>query len=177
MSLGGGPRGPATSAAIADARAAGSLVIVAAGNDFRSPVSFPGADPRAIAVSAMGRVGTFPDGLVEEGDVADPHGTDRKHFLAAFSNAGPQVALTGPGVRIISTVPGGYAIMSGTSMACPAVTGAAARLLSMPANAAILAMDRDQDRSDAMARLLLLAAKKLGFEPAPNFEGQGLPEV
>jgi Subtilase family len=72
-------------------------------------------------------------------------------------------------------VPGGYAIMDGTSMACPAVTGAAARLLSMPANAAILAMPRDQARSNAMAQALLLSAKKLGF--GPTFEGQGLPRL
>jgi subtilisin len=174
MSLGGGPQDPATSSAIADARAAGSLVIIAAGNDSRGPVSFPAADPRAIAVSAMGRVGTFPTGAVEEGDVQAPFGTDKANFIAAFSNIGPQIALTGTGVGIISTVPGGYAIMDGTSMACPAVTGVAARLLSMPANAVILSMPRDQTRSDAMAQLLLQSAVKLGF--GPTFEGQGLPQ-
>jgi hypothetical protein len=58
-------------------------------------------------------------------------------------------------------------------MACPAVTGAAARLLSMPAQRPILGMPRDQNRSDAMARALLLAAVKLGFGVV--FEGKGLP--
>jgi subtilisin len=174
MSLGGGPQDPATSSAIADARAAGVLVIVAAGNDSRSPVSFPAADPRSIAVSALGRQGTFPTGAIEQGDVEGPFGTDRKNYIAAFSNVGPEIALTGPGDGIISTVPGGYAIMDGTSMACPAVTGLAARLLSRAANAAILAMPRNQARSDAMARALLESAGKLGF--GPTLEGQGLPQ-
>jgi subtilisin len=65
--------------------------------------------------------------------------------------------------------------MSGTSMACPAVTGAAARLLSLPAGRSILAMPRDQDRSDAMARVLLKSAQALGF--GPEYEGQGLPRL
>jgi subtilisin len=175
LSLGGGPQDPATSSAIADARAAGSLVIVAAGNGFRGPVSFPAADPLAIAVSAMGRVGTFPAGAVEEGDVREPPGDDAKDFIAAFSNVGREIALTGPGVGIISTVSGGYAIMDGTSMACPAVTGVAARLLSMPSNATILGMPRDQARSDAMAQFLLKSARRLGF--GPTFEGRGLPRT
>jgi hypothetical protein len=59
-------------------------------------------------------------------------------------------------------------------MACPAVTGAAARLLSMPSGAAILAMPRVQARSDAMARILLQCAQKLGF--GAEYEGQGLPQ-
>src|SRR2546426_1310551 len=50
MSLGGGAPDEATKSAIADARAAGSLAIVAAGNDGRQPVSFPASDPLSIAV-------------------------------------------------------------------------------------------------------------------------------
>ena len=146
----------------------------AAGNDARAPVNYPAADPRAIAVSAMGRVGTFPAGAVQTGDVAAPYGTDKKNFIADFSNIGPEIALTSPGVGIVSTVPGGYAVMDGTSMACPAITGAAARLLSMPANASILAMPRGQARSDAMARILLQCAQRLGF--GVEYEGQGLPQ-
>ncbi len=171
MSLGGGTPDAATSSAIAHARASGALVIVAAGNDDRSPVSFPASDPRSIAVSAMGRKGAFPAHSEPEGDVAAPFGTDPKNFIAAFSNIGPEIDVTGPGVGVISTIPGGYGIMSGTSMACPAVTGAAARLLA--ANPAVLSMPRDQSRSDEIAKLLLKAAKSLGF--GVTFEGSGLP--
>jgi subtilisin len=79
------------------------------------------------------------------------------NFIAAFSNAGPEIDLVGPGLGIISTVPGGYAPMSGTSMACPAVTGIAARVLAKQPS--LLAMPRDQARSDAIAHAL--------FEPRP----------
>ena len=84
---------------------------------------------------------------------------------------GPEIDLTSTGVGIISTVPGGYLALSGTSMACPAVSGFAARILAT--NPAVLAMPRDQSRSDQIARLVLMAAKTRGF--APEFEGRGLP--
>ena len=173
MSLGGGPLDDAMSAAIEEARSSGTLVIVAAGNEYRSPVSFPASDPLAIAVSAMGRRGTFPKDATEAGDISRPYGKDRKNFIAAFSNIGPELDLTGPGVGVLSTVRGGYAPMSGTSMACPAVTGFAAKMLSMPGHRNILNMPRDQARSDAMAQALLQAAKSLGF--GPRYEGKGLP--
>jgi subtilisin family serine protease len=173
MSLGGGPADEATSAAIEDARDGGVAVIVAAGNDDRSPVSFPASDSLSVAVSATGRKGTFPRGTTDRGDVKAPYGTDRNAFIAAFSNVGPEIDVTGPGVGVLSTVPGGaYAPMSGTSMACPSVTGAAARLLA--ARPDILAMPRDQARSDAITQALLQSARPLGF--GPTYEGQGLPQ-
>lgn len=170
MSLGGGPADPATSAAIADARSRGVVVVCAAGNDYRDPVSYPGADARALAVSAFGRKGTFPRDSTETADVATPYGKDKKNFLAAFTNVGLEIDLTGPGVGVVSTVPGGYAVMGGTSMACPAVTGMMARV--MASNPQLLAMSRDQVRSDAMIKAAFGAARKLGFGPAN--EGIGL---
>jgi subtilisin family serine protease len=172
MSLGGGPADEATRSAIEYARANGALVIVAAGNDDRSPVSFPASDSFALAVSAMGRKGTFPSDSTETGDIASPFGTDKKNFIAAFSNIGPEIDLTGTGVGVVSTVPAGYAPMSGTSMACPSVTGAAARLLA--GMAGILSLPRNEARSDAMAKALLAAAKDMGFKP--DYQGKGLPE-
>ncbi len=170
MSLGGGGPDPATSAAIADARAQGVLVIVAAGNDGRAPVSFPGADQLAIGVSAMGRKGTFPRDSAHRAEVMRPHGRDRSNFVAAFSNIGPEIDLTGPGVAIVSTVPGGYAALDGTSMACPAATGAAAALLAR--NRKILKMPRGPARSDAMAQIVFAAARELGF--GAIYEGRGM---
>ncbi len=172
MSLGGEPD-DATHDAITHARAGGTLVIAAAGNDDRSPVSSPASDPLAVAVSAMGRKGTVPPGSVETGDVLSPFGTDKKNYIASFSNIGPEIDLTGPGDGVISTFPGGYAVLDGTSMACPAVTGAAAAILA--AHPDILSMARDQARSDAMAKAVFQRAKKLGF--GPKFEGQGLLRV
>jgi len=173
MSLGGGPRDTALEAAIGDAYLAGTVCIVAAGNDYRQPVSVPAAYQLSVAVSASGRKGTFPSGTTAAGDVASPYGTDRKDFVAAFTNTGSELDVTGPGVGVISTVPGGYAIMGGTSMACPAVTGLTARLLAQPANAAALNGARDESRSNTIVEMLLHSCKKLGF--GPSYEGLGLP--
>jgi subtilisin family serine protease len=170
MSLGGGGVDEATRAAIEDARARGTAVLAAAGNDGRQAVSFPASDSMALAVSAMGRMGTFPSSATEAGEVALPKGADPKNFIAAFSNVGPEIDLTGPGLGIVSTVPEGYGVMSGTSMACPAAAGAAARLLA--ARAEILGMPRGQARSDAVVALVLQAAKSVGF--GASFEGSGL---
>jgi subtilisin family serine protease len=172
LSLGGGGSDPAVESAIQYARQNGTLVIAATGNEDRSPVDFPGSDPLCIAVSALGRKGTFPSGCFSQDAIKGPYGTDTDNFIAAFSNVGPEVNLTAPGVGIISTVPNGYVVMDGTSMASPAVVGIAARILAGLPN--VLALARTQGRGDAIAHALLTSAKKLGFPP--NLEGNGLPQ-
>jgi subtilisin len=103
LSLGGGGT-TSLKDACDQAFAAGVLLVAAAGNA-SGPVSFPAAYPSVVAVSA----------------------TDAQDKLAYFSNFGPEIALAAPGVDIYSTFKGGaYATLSGTSMACPHVTGAAA---------------------------------------------------
>ncbi len=170
MSLGGGSPDPVLQAAVEDARTAGSVCIVAAGNDGQAQVSFPASDDMALAVGALGRQGTFPGDSAEIDTVQAPFGTDEKDYVASFSNTGTELDLIGPGVGIISTVPGGYAEISGTSMACPAVTGAAARVVA----AMSLGEKRDAARSAAIVKAVAAAAKDLGF--APDMEGNGLPE-
>lgn len=170
MSLGGGPADPATSGAIADARAAGVAVICASGNDGLAQVSHPGADSRALAVGAFGRKGTFPTGSATMDAVGKLGTPDKNFFMANFSNNGPEIDFAGPGVGVVSTVPtDAYAVMDGTSMACPAITGMMARLLS--AKPTVRTMPRNQARSDEILKLGFVAAKKLGF--GPNFEGAG----
>jgi subtilisin len=143
---------------------------VASGNNDRSPVSFPAREDMAIAVSAIGRKGTFPASAAAADEAAAPFGKDKNDFIALFSNVGPQIDLTGPGVGIMSTVPGSYAEISGTSMACPAATGAAARALTPT----LLKMKRNAKRSEAIVKAVLASARSLGFDPP--FEGHGLPD-
>lgn len=170
LSFSGGQPDPLLQAAIDDARLGGSVCIVAAGNTDRGPVAFPANEPLAVAVGAVGRKGTFPPNAAATDEVATPYGTDRSNFVAALSAAGPEMDLIAPGVGIMSTVPGGYGEISGTSMSCPAAVGAAARVL---AGSDILRMRRDQARSDAIVGALLGSATALGF--GPGYEGQGLP--
>jgi subtilisin len=170
MSLGGGPVDTATQEAITFAYQNGTICFVATGNDGRQPVSFPASFSLSLAVSAMGRKGTFPANTTDAPNVAAPFGTDKKNFIAAFSNVGPSVDFTGPGVGIVSTVPGGYSPLSGTSMACPAATGIAARLLS--GHPDLVSMPRTAARSDAMIQQLAKYVRPMGF--GPTFEGTGM---
>jgi subtilisin len=160
----------AVSDAITAAHNGGVLVFVANGNDGRKPVGFPASDTFSQAISAMGRKGTFPAGTEPEGSVQAPFGSDPENFIADFSDIGPQTDFTGPGVGVISTLPGGYGVMSGTSMATPAEVGAAARVLS--AQPAILAMPADANRTAAMLGALAAKTKDLGFEA--TYEGKGI---
>ncbi len=117
LSWGGGPPDPALSAAIASARSAGDIVVIAAGNDGANidvnkefPASYSTSYNNVVTVAA----------------------TDSQDNLALFSNYGPKsVTLAAPGVNILSTTPNDtYSTMSGTSMATPHVTGAIALLWS-----------------------------------------------
>jgi len=173
MSLGGGDPDSLTADALTAAHNAGIVVFAANGNGNRQAVSFPAANSMCQAVSAMGRLGTFPKDTEPIEFVAAPFGKDKKNFIASFSNVGPETDLTGPGVGVISTIPKGFGVMSGTSMATPAETGAAARLLATKAD--ILKMPRDQNRASAMISAIADACKLLGF--GATFEGKGIISV
>lgn len=169
MSLGGGPPDDGTKDAITFARDNGTICFVATGNDDRSPVSFPASFSLSLAVGALGRKGTFPANTTDAPYVVAPFGKDKKNFVAGFSNIGPEVDFIAPGVGVISSVPGGYAPFSGTSMACPLATGVAARLLATQPD--ILAMPRTAARANAMIGFLQTKVKSMGF--GPIFEGTG----
>ncbi|MFT3815705.1 MAG: S8 family serine peptidase [Acidovorax sp.] len=170
LSLGGDLDVPDVLREIQRARAMGVVCLAATGNDYRTPVDYPARYSQVLGVSAFGRKGTWPAKAAQDLEVAKPFGKDPKNFIAAFSNVGSEVKLTGPGVGVVSTYPGGYAVMDGTSMACPALTGALARQLSRQPK--ILGMNRDQKRSDAIVKLALTAAQPLGL--GATFEGAGV---
>jgi hypothetical protein len=171
LSLGGGPNDPTTSEAIKAARAKGVVCVIASGNE-GGPVAWPARHPLAVSISAMGFQGAWPEGAMQVQTVTEPLGKEHS-FIADFSNTGPEIDLTGPGVGIISCIPHDrFGVMDGTSMACPAVTGALARRLA--ADASTLAMPRDADRADAIVRLALAAARDLGLPPLA--QGAGLAQ-
>ncbi|WP_157573467.1 S8 family peptidase [Haloplanus natans] len=88
----------------------GVLLVAAAGNDgpCSDCVSYPATYDSVVAVSA----------------------TTSADDLASFSSTGPEIDIAAPGSSILSTVPGGEAYFSGTSMACPHVSGVGGLLMA-----------------------------------------------
>jgi subtilisin len=171
LSLGGAAPDELSRLAIEQAVNAGVLVVAASGNE-RSSVGYPAAYPGVVGVSACGLKGTFPDESTERADRAKPFGVpDNNWFAAAFTNSGPQIDFVGPGVGIISTLPGGqYGVMSGTSMASPAIAGFAASILST--NQSII-----EDNTSTRGRWLFTELQRRGraLGLGAFFEGFGLP--
>jgi len=115
MSFGGGPFSQAASDAFDRMLNTDSILVVAsAGNGGKNvPPLFPASYPSVMSVAA----------------------TDVNDNIANFSQQNAQVDIAAPGVGILSTLPlkvegSGYSRWSGTSMACPHVSGVAALVWS-----------------------------------------------
>ena len=123
----------------------GIILVAAAGNE-GGAVIYPAALPFVIAVSAMNM-------------------TDQ---ITSWSNRGPEVDLAAPGSRILSTyLRGQYATWSGTSMATPHVSAAAA--LAIAAHPTMI--------NSEVVDLLFNTAEDLGDPGFDLFFGHGLVDA
>jgi subtilisin family serine protease len=111
MSWGSYSNDPVLEEICAAAWARGIVLVAAAGNEgYYTPDLYPAAYTSVMAISA----------------------TNSSDNLPWWSNYGEEIELAAPGVTIYSTyLGGGYANMSGTSMACPHVSGTAALVIAI----------------------------------------------
>lgn len=158
MSLGGTYNDPRMERAILKAVSKGILVVVASGNEGNNlesngeetyEISYPALYNECITVAACDEAGK----------------------LAEFSNTHLQVDVIAAGVDVLSTYPKSqYAVLSGTSMATPHISGALALIIATG--------ERQFKRTLTESEIFALLAKtscSLGYEKSS--EGNGLPAL
>lgn len=147
MSLGGSTAMPGVLDAIRQFLAGrpGRCVVCAAGNDGhdQDTVGYPARYQETVSVAAL----------------------DRNGNLTSFSSYNNQVTIAGPGLEMLSTIPraaGSYGLMSGTSMATPAVAGVLALALAKHHDAPGMT---PMDTPEAIKKHLAETAKKVNGVP------------
>ena len=138
--------------AVNAANNSGILLVAAGGNDRTGAgtVKYPAAYDAVIAVTAI----------------------DQNGQKASFSPVDPKIEISAPGVNVLSTViGGGYGTRSGTSMAAPHATGAAALILS--SNFPDVNGDGNRDNMD-VREIIRNSAFDAGAPGQDNIYGYGL---
>jgi hypothetical protein len=147
--------------------AKGTTYVVAAGNNSRNARrNRPASYDEVITVSAMADYDGRGGGLGRPSDSC-PTRYEPDDAFTNFSDFGPDVDLIAPGRCVLSTYMGKrYAFMSGTSMATPHVTGAAAIYRAMYPRA-----------TPGQVRLALQAAGRLDWRTSTDPDHQPEPAV
>ncbi|MBI5924907.1 MAG: S8 family serine peptidase [Aquabacterium sp.] len=151
----GAPTGIGDASLRAVAASNNAVVVVAAGNDGAATPDWPGRYAKESWTNGT---------LIVVGAV------DANKRLASFSNKAGDTAqyfLVAPGVNIISSYNTGYGYLSGTSMAAPAVSGAAALITGY----------WPYLRANQVASILLNTADDLGAPGVDAVYGRGLVNV
>lgn len=118
------------------------ILVSAAGNDRIPKLGYPASYPEVISVGAV----------------------NYYKKIAEFSNYGDNIDVVAPGVNIASTYPKfDYASLSGTSMACPHVTGLAALIRSIKPNL----------KNTEIAKIIKETATDLGYPGKDKYYGYG----
>lgn len=124
----------------------GVTVVVSSGNENRNTSrSCPAHIKKAIVVGAV----------------------DQYNRRAYFSNYGKALDVVAPGVNIISTVPGGYKSESGTSMAAPHISAAAA----------MYKLVYPKKSPAAIEKLVKKHVTDLGVKGWDKYYGKGIPRL
>ncbi len=124
LSLGGAGDSSVLRSAVDYALSKDVMVVASAGNECSSAPSYPSSYPGVVSVSATDHDGKFAGPPNYACDSTAGPG-------AGFSNSGPWVSLSAPGMAITSTAMGTgeqYATASGTSFSAPIVSGVAVLL-------------------------------------------------
>jgi len=175
LSLGGPQSNSAVEQRLVNAVTNGVAFIVAAGNS-GDEVKYPASSPEVLCVSAMGKLNQYPDDTWDASTVEPTLVSDGGIFSPKFTCFGPEVAVSAPGVAIISSVPGGgFEAESGTSMAAPHVTGLAALLLAHHPVFQGPLRQRNVQRVANLYKALRSMCVPLAF--APGRAGAGLPRL
>jgi subtilisin family serine protease len=130
-----------------------------------------------VVVSSAGNSGSGTDTVgypAKYDSVIAVGSTTRSDTRSSFSSTGPAVEVAAPGSSILSTYPGNsYAYLSGTSMACPHVSGVAALLLS----GGVADANGDGRVNDDVRLALQVTAEDLGPTGRDNEFGFGLVDA
>jgi subtilisin family serine protease len=162
---------------ITEARLNGIACVTGAGNA-GGAVQFPGNVPGVLTVSAVGKLGEYPQDTRHAQRVLPQLIAFSGIYATNFSGWGPQVGVCAPGVAVVSSVPGGgYAAWDGTSMAASHVVGFAALLLAHhPALQSINQGARADQRVSTLYDLLRVSAIPYA-QVDPYRVGAGLPDL